>query len=138
MNKKRELKVDIGGKKYQITSDDDYLDYVSNGFEPEMVRLFRTLVRNSDTVLDIGANIGCTALLFSDLSKKVHAFEPSKTTFSFLEKNIARSRKKNIFLENIGLGVESGESTLTFSPSNRSGGLFLTKHEPLKDSLWKK
>lgn len=118
----REEVVEIGGTKYVITSDDDYLDHIKNGFEPEMVKLFKVLANNSDVVLDIGANIGCTALLFSELAKEVYAFEPSQTTFAFLERNLSRSGKKNLFPQNMGLGAEPGESTLTFNPSNRSGG----------------
>lgn len=116
------VKVDIGGKRYTIVSDDDYLQHISGGFEPEMVWLFRSLVKNKDIVLDVGANIGCTAILFGDLAQAVHAFEPSPTTFKFLQKNIQRSRFKNVELHNIGLGAEAGEFTLTFSPANRSGG----------------
>lgn len=122
MKNLRKLKVDIGGKKYIITSDDDYLDYIKDGFEPEMVKLFRALATDSEIILDIGANIGCTAILFSELSEKVYAFEPSQTTFALLEKNISMSGRKNVILQNIGLGAEPGEFTLTFAPSNRSGG----------------
>lgn len=118
----REERVNIGGRNYTITSDDMYLEGIKNGFEPDMVELFRSVASDSEVILDVGANIGCTALLFSGLSKTVYAFEPSPTTFEFLEKNILRSGLKNIFLQNIGFGAESSESTLTFAPSNRSGG----------------
>lgn len=122
MNSSKELTVDIGGNKYMITSDDDYLEHIRNGFEPEMVDLFRVLATNSNTIVDIGANIGCTSILFGELAKNVYAFEPSPTTFLFLEKNISKSGKTNINLKNIGIGAEHCESTLTFSPFNRSGG----------------
>lgn len=118
----REVRVDIGGTTYTMTSDDDYLEHMTNGFEPDLVKLFRAAASDSEVILDIGANIGCTALLFGELSKNVYAFEPSKTTFAFLEANIARSGLKNVFPQNMGLGVEPGEYTLTFAPSNRSGG----------------
>lgn len=118
----KEITVDIGGKNYSISSDDSYLENIKNGFEPDMVRLFRTIACDSEVILDIGANIGCTTLLFGGLSKIVYAFEPSQTTFAFLERNISCSGLMNIFLHNIGLGDESGETTLTFAPSNRSGG----------------
>jgi FkbM family methyltransferase len=118
----REANVDIGGKKYIITSDDDYLESIRNGFEPEMVKLFRTVASDSEVILDVGANIGCTAILFGELSTSVHAFEPSQSTFAFLEKNILRSGLRNVFLQDIGLGEEPGEYTLTFFPSNRAGG----------------
>jgi protein-L-isoaspartate O-methyltransferase len=97
----REATVDIGGENYVITSDDDYLEHIRNGFEPEMVKLFRALASGCEVILDVGANIGCTAILFGGLSKNVYAFEPSPTTFAFLEKNILRAGRKNVFLQNI-------------------------------------
>lgn len=118
----REASVDIGGRVYTIASDDEYLTYVSGGFEPQMVSLFRTVAGGSDVILDIGANIGCTAILFSGLARQVHAFEPSPTTFSLLERNVGKAGLGNVLLHNMGLGAEESTSTLTFSPSNRSGG----------------
>lgn len=82
--------VDIGECEYIITSDDDYLEQIKNGFEPEMVKLFKTLAAKSNGILDIGANIGCTALLFGELAKRVYAFEPSRTTYEFLRMNTER------------------------------------------------
>ena len=115
--------MEIGGWHYGITSDDDdYLDYIKNGFEPVMVRLFKNLISGTDVVLDVGANIGCTALLFGDIGSKVYAFEPSPTTFKFLEQNVSDSGLNNVCPINIGLGDKSGKYTLTFSPSNRSSG----------------
>jgi len=122
MGAEKEVIVDIGGKRYPISSDDTYIDHMKDGFEPDMVRLFQSTANHSNTILDIGANIGCTAILFGTLANTVHAFEPSATTFAFLKKNVTRSGLGNVSLHNIGLGAESGELTLTFAPSNRSGG----------------
>lgn len=118
----RKVEVDIGGRRYQITSDDTYLEHIKGGFEPETVSLLRVLATDSSVILDIGANIGCTALLFGELSKFVYAYEPSKTTFNFLKINIVNAEINNIFLHNIGLGDQAGDFTLTFNPANRSGG----------------
>ena len=71
----REEAVDIGGKNCSITSDDDYLERIKNGFEPDMVRLFRAVANDSETILDIGANIGCAALL------RGHRFQNSSISF---------------------------------------------------------
>ena len=46
-----------------------------------MVRLFSKLIRLTDVVLDIGANIGCTSLLFGQLASRVLSFEPSPSTW---------------------------------------------------------
>ena len=122
MRPEREVSVDIGGRTYAIVSDDDYLEYVKGTFEPDMVRLFRTIAPRSDVILDIGANIGCTAILFSSMARVVHAFEPSPTTFGFLQKNLATAEASNVVTHNFGVGDQAAELTLTFSPSNRSGG----------------
>lgn len=116
-------KVDIGGTEYTIESDDDYLAKMGPTFEPETVRLFQTLA--SGTVLDIGANIGCTALLFSHLADQVHAFEPSPSTYELLRKNVGVAT--NVFTHNVGIGDVPGESELTFARNNRSGGFVSDK-----------
>jgi FkbM family methyltransferase len=123
----RTAEVEINGKRYRLVSDDDYLTHIGSEFEPEMVRLFRCLVNKENIVLDVGANIGCTAILLGDLAQIVYAFEPSPTTFNFLQKNTERSGLQNITIHNLGLGSEAGEFSLTYSPDNRSGG-FVSNH----------
>ncbi len=122
MGEERQAKVRIGDKDYLIVSDDDYLAYVERGFEPDTVRLLKVLMRPGDTVLDVGANIGCTAILFGETAAAVHAFEPSPTTCSYLTRNLAEAGLSQVHAHKYGLGVETQETTLTFSPSNRSGG----------------
>jgi len=122
MSGTREALVRIGGGAYPIASDDDYLQAIGPVFEPEMVRLFEGLASGSRCILDVGANIGCTAILFGQLAEVVYAFEPSPTTFGFLQGNLERSGMHHVHPRNFGLGAEAGEFPLTFSPSNRSGG----------------
>lgn len=138
MGIERKINVRIGEKEYLIASDDNYLEYIKNGFEPHMVAMFKTLISKNDNIFDIGANIGCTSILFGDLAKKVYAFEPSPTTYSFLRKNIIQSRMTNIDIFNIGLGSSSCESTLTFSPSNRSGGFISNLTQASKGHITEK
>jgi len=54
-------------------------------------------------VFDVGANIGEWSNLISDMlpNGKIYSFEPSRKTFSTLEKNI---KKENILAFNLGLG----------------------------------
>ena len=113
--------VDIGGHSYLISADPSYLAHIKDGFEPEMVQLFRTLTRGSQVVLDIGANIGCTAILFGGMAQAVHAFEPSRKTFAVLQDNVVRSGVGGITLHNIGLGADAGVQTLNVSAGNRAG-----------------
>jgi FkbM family methyltransferase len=119
---RRLVQTKINGKSYSISSDDDYLDHVEGAFEPEMVSFFQSLLLPTDTVLDIGANIGCTSLLFSDLAHKVYSFEPSPSTHRWLVENVQRAKLNNVETINLGLGKDAGSFELTFAPNNRSGG----------------
>lgn len=121
------MDVKIDNEYYLIESDDiDNMSYIKDEFEPEMIKLFKTLVRKSDNILDIGANIGCTTLLFNNIGNSVYSFEPSPTIFEYLSKNINRI-KNNVYLFNYGLGTENNEITLTFAPTNRATGFVSNK-----------
>jgi FkbM family methyltransferase len=67
---------------------------------------------NSDgkVVVDIGANIGDTAILFSKIkkAKKVIAFEPYPYSYSIAKRNINLNKLKNVILLNEAVGGESG------------------------------
>ena len=103
---------------------------MDSAFEPHMVQLFRTLVGPSDVVADIGANIGLTALLFSTLADKVLAFEPSSSTYGFLQDNLAQAQVKNVETVNIGFGQRAESLTITFAANNRAGGYVSQKIRP--------
>ena len=106
--KERVVRTNINGKSYSISSDDDYLDHVEGDFEPEMVSLFKSLLQPHDTVLDIGANIGCTSLLFGALARKVYSFEPSPSTYRWLVQNVQSAKLTNVEPVNLGLGKDAG------------------------------
>lgn len=123
----RHVTTDIGGRQYRIASDDNYLDHIQGTFEPSMVELFDTLVKPAHTVLDIGANIGCTSILFGDRVQRVISFEPSPSTFRLLQTNVQAAGLSNVTMHNVGLGRSAGRCELTFSSDNRSGGFVSNK-----------
>ena len=118
----RESIVQIGDKSYTIASDDLYLDSVGRDFEPHMVGLFRSLIRRDDSVVDVGANIGLTTLLFAELAARVYSFEASPSTFRYLKRNVEHASLSNVTLINKALGNRTTTSEITFAPNNRSGG----------------
>lgn len=76
------------------------------------INLFRKLINSGDTVLDIGANIGFSTLIFSDIVGSrgiVHSFEPEKTNYSHLKYT---ANRPNIVLNNCAIGSKSGSITL--------------------------
>jgi FkbM family methyltransferase len=117
----------IGRKKYVITSDDDYLSNMGAEFEPQTTALLSALFGPNSTILDVGANIGCTSILFGEIARQVVSFEPSPTTFAFLRQNVERAGLRNVDLRNLALGSETATSRLTFAPSNRGGGFVSDK-----------
>jgi FkbM family methyltransferase len=76
-------------------------------------------IRDGDTVLDIGANIGLFALFVSRSGARAHlfCFEPAPATFAVLERNVARHGLKGVRLFNAGIAGARGEAILQFMPN---------------------
>ncbi len=87
-----------------------------------MCNLFQLLLCPHFNVVDVGANIGCTTLLFGSVASRVDSFEPSPSTFKLLTLNVQKAALPNVYLHNCGLGVKDEDLTLTFAPADRSGG----------------
>jgi FkbM family methyltransferase len=123
-----EVKIDNTG--YLLESDDQYLKNAGENFEPNMVELFKKLIGPDFVIADIGANIGFTSILFSQLGSKVFSFEPSPTTYNYLVKNLRNNHLENVIPVNQALGDKNTTSTLTYSNLNRSGGFVSDKVRP--------
>lgn len=138
MSSASQVQLVIGDKSYRVCSDDSYLGAMRHGtlhrlkaalrqavganrFEPRMTRLHRCLIRPGDLVLDVGANIGCTSILFAQLAKRVVAFEPVPKTFAFWQRNLAASGHANCVGVNYALGSENKTSQMNYSDANRGG-----------------
>ncbi len=114
-------RVAINGRPFTIASDDLYLEWVGEEFEPATVRLFKQLVRPDHFAIDVGANIGMTSLALAMLAREVLSFEASPTTFQFLKINVLESGFDNVHVENVGLGGLHDAATITMARNNRSG-----------------
>jgi FkbM family methyltransferase len=89
------------------------------------------IVKQGDTVLDIGANIGYYTLLTSKIvgtNGQVYAFEPEFENFRILEWNVDNLDDKNTICVNAGISNYSGEANLYLCRDN-PGGHHL--HEPV-------
>jgi len=107
----------------------DISDYVGHylyfGFKDEGHEQLMRLVKNENTILDIGTNYGTTILQFAKLignQGKCYGFEPDPYNFKVCQRNLKLNDFKNIFVENVGLGKESAELFLVVdTETNRSG-----------------
>ena len=100
-------------------------------------RLYISIVRRGDVVIDAGANVGYFTMLFSDLvgpHGHVHAFEPVPATFSLLSKNLRRfPQYTNVSLNCAALG-DHDQRTKIFLPNGDHGQAALVYH---RDGSWR-
>lgn len=89
-------------------------------------------LENSETILDIGANIGQTSFNIIHTQQKkrlnpvVYAFEPYPRTFKKLETNRMLNPTISIKTYNLGLGREKGTLHMTQHSPLNSGGFRMT------------
>ncbi len=81
-----------------------------------------SLVQNTNTILDIGGNIGQMALLFAQYAKKVYTFEPILETAERLAENIKINHLENkIILSKIALSNSKGKIKFGLPPKGNRG-----------------
>lgn len=116
---KRDI-IEIQGSKMYVNPDklprrfkktlQSYL--ISNGYEELTTEVFKTVIKEGDIVVDLGANLGYFTLLAAKLvgSKgKVYAFEPEPINYSLLLKNIELNGYDNVVAEHKAVSNESGK-----------------------------
>lgn len=95
-------RVAIGDRTYTISGDGGYLDAMGDTFEPSTVHTLRALCNDGAQALDVGANIGLTALALSQYCEKVVGIEPVLRTFDYLRRNVDATPKISIFNHALG------------------------------------
>jgi predicted O-methyltransferase YrrM len=106
-------------KTFAIAGDDDYLREMGQEFEPDNVNLLALLCDNDSRVLDVGANIGMTALALSQICPRgqIAAIEPVPRTFQYLRRNVAEADSGNIKIFNFALGSREGLALMQGHPA---------------------
>ncbi|NUM50850.1 MAG: FkbM family methyltransferase [Flavobacteriales bacterium] len=90
-----------------------------NVTDKENILFFKNYIHEGNTVLDIGANIGFTTLIFSKkvgYSGKTISFEPDTTNFKHLKNLVEEKNLKNVSLINKAISNQSGVLTFYTSP----------------------
>lgn len=79
-------------------------------------RFFAAILRPGDRAIDVGANMGFLALIFSELvgpEGRVFCFEPCGRTFAKLQTMIALNDARNCIPFQLGCGAERGQARLS-------------------------
>ncbi|MDD2878315.1 MAG: FkbM family methyltransferase [Acidiphilium sp.] len=111
------IKIDVGGPVLSLTGGHAvYLDGLkhTDWQNHKLLEAAKTLPRNF-TYLDVGANIGATALAIAALFPEatIFAFEPVPTNLAHLRQNIASNRIENCHV--IASAIGDARSTVTIT-----------------------
>jgi FkbM family methyltransferase len=120
----REMQViEVQGFKIRILTD-GYVNDIATELlfkkvhEPTTTRVFKALINEGDTVIDIGANVGyftcLSAKLVGELGSVV-AYEPGKDNIYELVQNVKLNRFKNVEIINKALSDYSGDADFWIS-----------------------
>lgn len=88
-----------------VHKNDTSVDCLRSGilFEKFFVTFVKQFIDPTKNILDIGANIGTHAVIYSNYTKgNVFAFEPQKICFDILNKNLELNNCNNVVAYNFG------------------------------------
>lgn len=113
----------FGKYKFCYLENDRYIGQriALEKYEPYETQLILRQAKIGDTIVDVGANIGYYTVLLADKvgkNGKVYAFEPDKTNFEILVKNIKENNLENVVAINAAVGKKEGELKLHKSEEN--------------------
>jgi FkbM family methyltransferase len=97
--------------------------------EEQEVAFVCSLVKDGDTVIDVGANIGMLTIPLAQKAKRVLAFEPQPKMFELLKENIEQN-DLDVDLFQLGLGAAFGKAALPaidYERPNNFGGVHLVE-----------
>ncbi|HVM49150.1 MAG TPA: FkbM family methyltransferase [Candidatus Acidoferrum sp.] len=120
-----------GARTFKLASlGENYLSFElfwkgGDYYEPITMLLMGQLVRDADTFIDVGANIGfytiVTALGRPELN--IIAFEPNPKNFRSLSANLEANQLERVHCEALALSDREGTAALHLSPSDMSASL---------------
>jgi FkbM family methyltransferase len=112
--------VRILNNKFKVSGEGNYLQEIGEEFEPDNIAILRLLCDEDSRVLDVGANIGMTALAFSQICPQgqIAAIEPVPRTFRYLQRNGTEAGARNLKIFNFALGSSAGTVLMQGHPSN--------------------
>ena len=91
-------------------------------YEKETFMQLEKEAKQGDTLIDIGANIGIYSVTMAKRGLNVHSFEPIKSNFELLKKNILGNKLENVKAFNVALGSKKEEKDISYNPHEHGEG----------------
>ena len=90
-----------------------YFDFLNH--EPLTSKIFKSILKSGDVVIDVGANIGHYTLLAAAVVGplgRIHAIECSPETLSMLSNNVSKNKLQNVLIHPVAAASERGTLSL--------------------------
>ncbi|MFA6250109.1 MAG: FkbM family methyltransferase [Candidatus Shapirobacteria bacterium] len=114
------IKTRVRSRDFWYQEDDKYVGQrIALGkYEPYLTKVMLNQVQHdkTETVIDVGANIGYYTVMLADKAKQVIAIEPEEKTFGVLKKNLGGL--KNVKAVMVAAGSKNGQAVLEVSKEN--------------------
>ena len=123
----------VHGRRF-LAPLDDYVGraaFYLGDLDPKLSKIAKLVVRDGDTVLDIGANLGLLTVLFSNLvgsAGRVLAFEPNPRVLERLRRTVGEPGGENVEVFPFALGSQEGELELWVPGDNLGMGSLVHNH----------
>jgi FkbM family methyltransferase len=118
--------------------DDPYFDHINFGDHANdfLIKIANSYLKREAVILDIGANIGVTSIIFSICAPngRIYSFEPSPETFGFLCETLASNNAANCSPYKLALGAKVGELQFFDNPTSASASHLVLDGETLGGS----
>src|SRR5664280_1935714 len=73
-----------------------------------------------NVILDVGANIGLTAMYLKDFCKELYAIEPATGHYNALLKNAYENQWNNVLCKNMAIADKNGTARINLNDQNRT------------------
>jgi len=111
------------GINFNLDLSDTVDHFIFFNYYDHSLEIFFEDAKTANVILDVGANIGWTALRFASINPNatIIAFEPHPITFQKAQDNLGRNSFNNILCLNIGLGESESILKIYELMDNNSG-----------------
>ena len=113
--------------------------FFSGDLDRKITWICQQIVREGDTALDIGANIGIVSVILSKIVGQtgfVHSFEPNPALSRQLHETMAHNEIRNVKVHSTALGSTDGHMELTIPSENKGAASLVRKtNDPDAESV---